>query len=232
MRSLTDMLRQNAASSELKSMLASFCLRRSKQAIGIPSRRDIIHKVDFEAAEASHYNRINHRITVSLKQQASQIDLKSYSNILAKINSLRQVCNLGTCYQGKLGGAEDQTALMQEVFDEMSSAGTAVCCKCKIDLSEMDEENEVQSGRTNGFESPKTRIATCGELICPSCFANAGTGTCPSDGRCQFQSFCELFIVESSYSSGLTANQLASRLPTKMRALQEDLLALPETDKR
>lgn len=212
-------------------MLASFCLRRSKHAIGIPPRRDIIHNLDFESTEATHYNRINRRITLSLEQQAIQTDLKSYSNILAKINSLRQVCNLGTCYKGKLGGAEDQTAAMQELYDEMVSAGTAVCCKCKSDLSEVDE-NEVKRGGTNGFKSSGTRIATCGELICSSCFANAGNGMCPSDGRCQHQSLCELFIVESSYSSGLTANELASQLPSKMRALQEDLLALPETDKR
>ncbi|CAD6565732.1 MAG: hypothetical protein ASARMPREDX12_006745 [Alectoria sarmentosa] len=185
MRSLTTMLRRSAANSDLRSMLAPLCLRRSKQAIALPSRIDNIHKIDFDAEEAAHYNSINVRVTGFLEQQAGQASLGSYSNILTKINSLRQICNLGTYYRGDIGAPETQITVMQELFDGMISAGAAACCKCNRDLSKADENNESQMGSSmEGFESSKTRII-----------------------------------------------QPNSRLPVKMRALQEDLLALPETDK-
>lgn len=226
------MLRREAANSDLRSMLAPLCLRRSKQVVDLPSRTDNTHKVCFDAEEAAHYNRIKFRVTGFLEQQAGQTSLGSYSNILTKINSLRQICNLGTYYRGDIGVPETQTTAMQELFDGMISAGAAICCKCDRDLSKGDENSESQISATDGSESSKTRIATCGELICDSCFALSETVMCPSDGRCQHQTSCTLFTVNSSGSSSLPALQPNSRLPVKFRALQEDLLALPETDKR
>lgn len=226
------MLRHSADNSALKSMIASLCLRRSKLAIDIPSRRDTTHKVDFDAEEAAHYKNINLRVTGFLEQEANQTNLRSYSNILTRINALRQICNLGTLYQGKKGEPENSTAAMQQLFDGMISAGTAVCCKCEKDLSEVDERDGLGSCGINGFESSKIRVSTCGELLCASCIAISVTVMCPSDGRCQHQSLCKLFTVTSSSSSDLSEVKPSSRLPTKMRALQKDLLALPETDKR
>ena len=213
-------------------MLASLCLRRSKQAIDLPRRSDTVHRVEFDAHEAAHYSNVNLRVTGFLEQQAGLTNLRTYSNILTKINSLRQICNLGMCYRSSMREPENQTAAMQELFDGMVSTGTAVCCKCERDLSKADEKNQLQNGDTDGFEPSKTHIATCGELVCTSCFATSELVTCPSDGKCQYQSSCQLFTVNSSCSSGLFATQPESLLPTKMRALQEDLLALPETDKR
>ena len=232
LRSITTMLRHSADNSALKSMIASLCLRRSKLAIDIPSRRDTTHKVEFDAEEAAHYKNINLRVTGFLEQEANQTNLRSYSNILTRINALRQICNLGTLYQGRNGEPENSTAAMQQLFDGMIAAGTAVCCKCEKDLSEADERDELENRGINDIESSKTRMSTCAQLICASCFANSRTVKCPSDGECQYQSPCKLFTVTSSSSSDLSEVKPSSRLPTKMRALQKDLLALPETDKR
>ena len=231
-RSLTTMLRHGSANPVLRSILASLCLRRSKLAIDLPSRSDITHKVDFDAEDANLYKIINLRVTGFLEQQANQTSLRSYSNILTKINSLRQICNLGTCYRDKIGKPENQISAMQELFDGLTSAGAAECCICGSDLSQADGRNELENRGTYGFESSEIRITTCGELICASCFAVSETMTCPSNGRCQYQSLCTLSTVSSSSSSDDSAVQPNSRLSTKMRALQDDLLALPKTDKR
>ena len=231
-RSITNILRNEMANSNLRSMLTLLCLRRSKQAIDIPSRRDTTHRVEFDAEEAAHYNSINLHVTGFLDQQAGQANLRSYTNILVKINSLRQICNLGTCYQGSIGDSPTQTAAMQELFDGMVSAGTATCYKCEGDLSTSDEENEVQSGGMAGCESFNTRITTCGRLVCAACLAICGNVTCPTDGTCQYQNLCKLYTVKSSSSTNLSTIQPNSRLSAKMRVLQEDILALPKTDKR
>lgn len=230
-RSLKLMLRPNVADSYVRSMLAPLCLRRSKQAIGLTNRTDKIHKLDFDAEEVSHYRNINGCVMGFLGQQAGQTSLGSYSNILTKINSLRQICNLGTYYRGNIEAPETQFTAMQQLFDQMLSAGVAMCCKCDKDLSKGDENSEAQTGDTDGLESSKTWIATCGEIVCASCFALSKTVMCSSNGRCQYQSSCKLFTVNSSDLSGLPAIRLNSRLPVKMKALQKDLLGLPETDK-
>ena len=232
MKSLTAMLRRNAANSDLKSMLAPICLRRSKQAIDLPSRIDNTHKLEFDPREAAYYKSINVRVSGFLEQQGGQTNLGSYSNILAKINSLRQICNLGTNYGGDIGVPETRFTAMQELFDGMISAGAAACCKCYRDLSKGDENNESQTDGMDGFESSKTRISTCGEIICASCFVLSEMVTCPSNGECQYQNLCELITVNSSGSSSVPVFQINPQLPVKMRALQEDILALPETDKR
>lgn len=226
------MLRDYAANSDLRRLLTPLCLRRSKQAIDLPSRTDKTHKLDFDAEEAAHYNSINVRVSGYLEKQGGQASLGSYSNILAKINSLRQICNLGTCYGGDLGMPKTQTTSMQELLDAMVSAGAAACCRCNRDLSKEDENIESQTGGTDGIESSKTRISSCGELVCASCLALSEMVSCPSDGKCQQQNLCKLFTVHSSGLSSVPVLQPNSRLPVKMRALQEDLLALPKTDKR
>ena len=216
----------------LRTTLASLCIRRSKLAIDLPSRRDTTHKVDLDAEDANLYKSANLRVTGFLEQQAMQTSLRSYSNILTKINSLRQICNLGTCYRDKTGKPENQTSAMQELFDGLVSAGAAVCCICGSDLSQTDGRNEVENSGTYGFEQSAVRMTACGELICASCFAVSETMTCPSNGRCQYQSSCTLSTVSSSFSYDLSAVRPNSRLSTKMRVLQQDLLALPKTDKR
>ena len=226
------MLRHGNANPVLRSMLASLCLRRSKLAIDLPSRRDTTHKVNFDAEDANLYNSVNRRLTGFLEQQGNQDSLRSYSNILTKINSLRQICNLGTCYRDKIGKPEDQTSAMQELFEGLISAKAAVCCICGSDLSQADGRNESENSAIYGLESSKIRITSCGELICGSCFAVSEILACPSYGKCPYQSSCTLSTVNLSSNSALSAIQPNSRLSTKMRALQEDLLALPETDKR
>ena len=231
-KSLTTMLRQNTADPELRSMLALLCLRRSKQTIDLPDRRDTTHKVKFDEEEAAYYKSINFGATKLLDQQVRQTNLRSYSNILPKINTLRQICNLGRYYQDKIEIPETQSTVMQELFDGMVSTGIALCCRCGSDLSRVDERFGLQSGGICDIESWQIRMTTCGETICGSCFATSGMIKCPSMGTCRYQDSCKLFSVDPSSSSSLSAYQPNSRLPTKMRALQQDTLALPEEDKR
>ena len=213
-------------------MLATLCLRRSKQALNLPNRTDSIRRLSFDPEEAKYYKVVNDRVTGYLEQQVGQMNLRAYSTVLTKINSLRLICNLGKHYRADRGSKVTQGTFMQDMFDGMVSAGVAVCCKCDRDLSAGDENNEPAMKGTDCLELFKTRIATCGELICASCCGLSGMVRCPSDGKCKHQSSCEVFTVDSSGSSDRSISDFDSELPVKMRALQKDLMALPETDKR
>ena len=230
--SLKVRLRSKIATSDVRSMLATLCLRRSKRALNLPNRIDRIHNLNLDTEEAEYYKMFNDRVTGFLEQQAEQMSLGAYSTVLTKINSLRQICNLGKHYRDNRGTKVTQNTLMQDMFDGMVSAGVAVCCKCDRDLSAGNENNGPAVEGMDSLKTSKTRIATCGELICASCFSLSEMVRCPSDGKCKHQSSCEVFSVNSSGSSDPLISEFDSGLPVKMRALQEDLMALPETDKR
>ena len=229
------MLRNDVGNSSIRSILASICLRRSKNAIDLPERTDRIHKVDFEADGTAHYNAMSELVTGCLQEEAEHPFLGTYSNVLAKINALRQICNLGTFYQGQLPGPiglGNRGTATQLLFEGMLSTGFAICIKCDSDLAKGD--GSAASGMSDGvvIAVGQPRLATCGELICASCFTFWNTSNRLNLPACQHQPSCEFFAVNMSSSSSLPTYSPESSLPVKMKALQKDLLALPTMDKR
>lgn len=223
-RSLKAMLRPNPASAHIRSTLSSICLRRPKNAIELPRRTDKIRRVEFDAEEAEYYNQMNDFVITNLQREAGQTHLRTYSNILAKINSLRQICNLGIHYEAAMDQSsrpQAQTAEMQEIFDGLLAAGAPICSKCNIDVVQDDSDY---------IGDP--RLATCGEVICGSCFGLSETNIGATHVGCQRQSSCKLFAVDISGSGRTPMGAVASRLPVKIRALQSDILALPADEKR
>ncbi len=223
-RSLRAMLRSNPSNSHIRSMLASICLRRPKNTIELPPRTDKICKVNFEADESGHYKNMNEFVTANLHGEVGQTHLRTYSNILAKINSLRQICNLGTHYHLSLPGStgsENQINPAQELFDGMISAGAALCSECNQNLGEGDSD---ALGRP--------QLATCGELICASCLVSSEKYLDAKHVGCQGRALCKLFAVDACGPASISTGGSVSRLPTKIRALQNDLLKVPVTEKR
>ena len=218
------MLRLNPSDSYLRSMLTSICLRRPKNAVQLPCRTDRIRKLEFNATEAQYYRSMNDFVTTQLEQEAGQNNLRTCSTILAKINSLRQICNLGMHYETDINDtheARGELAEMQDTFDGMLSAGMAVCSKCDRDLVQEDSDS---------FEGPQ--ITTCREIICASCFGQSGMSRGTSHIDCHGQTPCKLFSVSLLGPVATPANSGILHPPVKMRALQIDLLALPAAEKR
>ena len=235
-RSLKAMLRTNATNLCVRRMLALLCLRRSKKTIQLPGRIDKIHTLKFDADEAVQYKITNASISGYLQQESLHKSLGTYSNILSKINSLRQLCNLGTYYQRELhdtAGFGTGDTGMQGLFDGMLSAGVAMCSICNRDLSTMrDEVTGWPGAAPDASEPSQPRLTTCGELFCTSCFTPSKIATHPQDRGCQHQPSCQFFAVTLFSFVTAPTFHAPSRLPVKMRALQKDLVALPETDKR
>ena len=232
MKSLGAMLKSDVPTSLTRSLLASICLRRSKKALDLPPRRDRIHNVAFDVKESEHYKAINDRVVGFVVEETATKSLGMYSNVLARINWLRQTCNLGTCYRQQSYGVNSDALHSQEVFDSMLSAGMAICTVCGKDLSMADDSNELPSGATEDPESSQPRLFMCGKLICASCFALSRTSRFSNSGACQHQPPCECLSVSPSNPSTTLTTAPTSSLPVKMRALQKDLREIPETDKR
>ena len=217
-------------------MLASICLRRSRKVISLPERIDKVHTVRFDIDEATTYNTVNSIVSDHLRQAAAQISHSGvYTNILAKINSLRQICNLGTLYQKdqmtSSDKADPQSFETQQLFDDMLSSGVAMCSKCSRDLSLPDENSNCNQSAYDDTKPSEPRLFTCGYLLCTSCSPASHVLSTPNMCSCPPQSDpCKSFLV-SLFSSTTTISP-PTKLPTKMRALQSDLLSVPKDDKR
>ena len=231
-RSIGAMFRSGVPNSLMRSLLGSICLRRSKKALDLPTRRDRIHKVEFDSKESEHYKAINKCVKGFVVQENASKSLGMYSNVLARINWLRQICNLGTCYRQREYGIKSDALQPQELFDSLLSAGMAICTVCGKDLSVADDTDEPPNGVSEDPESSQPRLLTCGKVICASCFSISMTSMFSNLGACQHEPRCASSSV--SLLNTLTSTKIApsSSLPVKMKALQKDLQEIPETDKR
>ena len=231
MKSISAMLKSDVPNALMRTLLGSIYLRRSKNALDLPRRRDRIHKVDFGPKESEHYKAINERVIGFVVQETASKNPRMYSNVLVKINWLRRICNLGTCYRQQSYDVESDAIHPQEIFDTMLSAGMAICAVCGKDLSMADDSDEPPNGANEDPESSQPRLLTCGKVICASCVSLSRTLMFYL-GACQHQPRCASSSV--SLSNPLTTTTIApySSLPVKMKALQKDLQEIPETDKR
>ena len=229
------MLRQNIVDSPIRSMLASICLRRSKKAIDLPERIDRIHKVDFAADESTHYKSLSAYVSGCLQEEVGHPLLGTYANVLTQINALRQVCNLGTVYQGQLSGSiglGNPGTAAQFLFEGMLSAGIATCIRCNSDLAQGDGSAVSDMNDGDPIAKGQPWLSTCGALVCAPCFPGYSMSGSLNSPACQHQPSCQFATVDISCSSTVPIHVPKSQLPVKMRALQKDLRALPEMDKR
>ena len=142
LRHVTALLKHTTAGSEMAQILATICLRRSKTAISLPEKRDKIHRVEFDTEEAIVYRDAKDTMIRLLQWGCNSTDIKAYSNVLVRINALRQICNLGTYTREMDSSApacETQSDVAQALFDNMIANGTALCTKCGDDLSTLSD---------------------------------------------------------------------------------------------
>ena len=193
-----------------------------------------MHKLEFEADEATYYRHVNEEVVTSLKERVRDTPLSAYANALTKINRLRQICNLGVLYQNRTVpelGFDDSSAKVQELFDGMLSSGVLVCYKCSRDPLRGNLNNEPLLGGLGDDRQPQTRLAECAELIRASCFALAQLKMRLEDLKCRHLPSCRFFEVRVSSAAQINADTPTLRYPPKIRALRKDLLLLPEGEK-
>ena len=228
------LVRSNAIIPHMRGILGPICLRRAKNVIELPSRSDEIHRLDFQVEEAAHYNRMNGLISGNLDPGPGSTHLNAYANILTKINSLRQICNLGLLHRDYKCAPQRHKSpaiVAQELFEGMLSAGMAMCSVCRRDLTQSNVSNESLLG-VEGRDHSQPRIAQCGQLVCAPCCGRLDTSAIGTSLKCKHQPSCQVFAVSIDNSTPIDINPSSLRLPSKVIELQNDLLAIPETEKR
>lgn len=103
----------------------------------------------------------------------------------------------------------------------MISAGATLCSRCNENLEAEDSD---------ALDGP--RLAACGEIICASCLVSLETNVDAEHRACQGRALCKLSAIDVSGPASIPARGSVSRLPIKVRALHNDLLDVPATEKR
>lgn len=234
-RDLKTLLRSGTAITQIKRLLAPICLRRSKKILSLPGRLDRIHVVKFDEDEQAEYNRVNHAVINDLQLKGMDCVSESCSNILAKINSLRQICNLGASHSNSQSLALENTdtdlPTAQELFDSMISTEKAICSTCTRDLASEDKTEQPHLQGINSLEDSQAWLTSCNILVCASCYQDYAKIGALLDCHCLDHQMCKHFLV-STYDHNSPPRLGISRLPAKMRQLQKDLATLPFSDKR
>jgi len=160
----------------LKRLSGCLLLRRPKETINLPPRRDLRCDVEFSVDERALYNEIKSRtianFTETTPEGTDRSSSTTFVNIIQQINSLRMICNMGLRYHSRYDntpaefGSQGQTnwaEVAQQAFDFQCEAGSIICqlCLSSLDVTEtlLDEpENQTQP-----------RFSQCLRFICSEC---------------------------------------------------------------
>jgi SNF2 family DNA or RNA helicase len=228
----------------LKKLSASLLLRRAKDTIQLPTRRDVYCPIDFNQEERAVYTGIHQQTIVQL-DEALQIDTRvskgtAFVNILQQIESLRLFCNLGLHYRSRhdnLGKPYhefgDWARLAQNTFNSQRQMTSMVCIQCTTVL-ELTETllDEIDSARQKG------QFSRCLKYLCGECAQKLNhhghVMSCGHKPPCPtapvFTSGGALEEIKDFEFGGAVPSRLD--LPSKIKVLIADLRTVPRDVKR
>jgi SWI/SNF-related matrix-associated actin-dependent regulator of chromatin subfamily A3 len=224
---------------KLKMLVNSLSLRRPKEIVHLPLRRDRRVFLQFCYRERQYYEFVRtntrHRLTVA----AEELDCITFINALKWVNELRLICNHGIANCDTAQELETQNGislawteqLAQTAFDGLDQVGLATCSSqdCLQDLSSeplTDDANVVD----------ECWVGSSTRLLCHSCFqGRAGEAeiffpVCNHIPRCSRTTTFSQF--PATQMPQLSQVQFGAQLPTKIHALVEDLCLVSAQTKR
>ncbi|KAH0560094.1 hypothetical protein GP486_003387 [Trichoglossum hirsutum] len=225
-----------AAIERLKKLVKYLTLRRSQVAINLPERANVVAYLDFSREELKNYRQAESPIADMLDDALNTEDRHSgtYMHALAKINTLRRLCNLSLTtqslkidLQSKLLDPSVLTwngVTAQEAYENLVSLGQTSCMQCYTDL-----DIPSQKGLTPLEDCPRVRLTQCLRLICETCFQQTTEYPSASICICEDRESCSAAIISADYVTSSPATPVPEyaieqdRLSTKIKALCADI---------
>jgi SNF2 family DNA or RNA helicase len=131
------------AFNRLKRFSGCLLLRRPKETIDLPSRRDLRCVVEFSVDERALYDEIKSQTIANFKETTLESTKRTSSttfvNIIQQINSLRMICNMGLQYHSRYNncaaevdsqGQTNWAEVAQQAFAFQCEAGSIICQLC------------------------------------------------------------------------------------------------------
>lgn len=228
----------------LKRLSSCLLLRRPKDIIGLPARRDLVSPVDFTRDERTLYEKMRMQ-TVSRLDQAlygnpGSSKASSYMNVLQQIESLRLFCNLGLCYQARHAQHEkssleaptpDWSITAQRAFHAQREMNPMVCHQCASAL-------EISEILLDGDTSPQVaHFSSCMRFACADCTSKLNRHN--RAFKCGHQPPCPTALVSLSGAAlddppsldGFDLDSAPDGLSSKVQALISELKTRPNDEK-
>ena len=152
----------------LQTLSGCLLLRRPKQTVNLPPRRDMRCPVAFSPGERALYDEIKYRTISSFDAGVSN----NGAFVIQQINSLRLACNLGLHYHSRherIGvNTEMQEAIgwdgqAQQVFNFQYETASISCQGCSASL------NITEAALEESTNDAQPRYAQCLRFICSEC---------------------------------------------------------------
>ncbi len=217
----------------LKTLIRSIVLSRSRAIMHLSSRRDVLYHLEFSPLEFLHYEAAKKKTVEILRQAISKSNSTYVFNALQLFNVLRLICNHGLL-AGKLEQGETLSAridrneppLIEEAPDETRSTELAelhLCSRCSAPIL------HAKPHPLGSYDSTEPATSSNG---------NEGDGLC-------IQCSCDNSIlalepvtssdvleeIERPQTPVINSDICLENLPTKIKALVEDLIAHEGSEK-
>ena len=155
----------------LRQLLDSVCLRRTKQLLHLPDVISELQALRFSAREEQQYNDTRDKLVKLINKNGLQAkNQKGYLGVFQLQLQLRRLCNHGTFQKLSHGADEfdpDQAiALLKKQKD-------AKCEVCNVNITGIQGIEEKRSGS----------FTVCGHLLCMKCVPKMKSALQPVDGR-------------------------------------------------
>lgn len=192
----------------LRLLVSAICLRRTKDCLGLPPRKNEIQPVVFNSEEKHLYESCK-QSTVEFIELVFKEDgkLKSFATVIQLILRLRQICNHGK----EMLSAKT----LKKIDDYMSSQGSresisplveiALCGMCGRKVHDMDSLLPCMHPSCSSCFEEKEMMISKGELECSICAGRDSSKSNNSPGIGQDQSMPDAIIVDYKPSSKVAA---------------------------
>ena len=224
----------------LKRLSGCLLLRRPKDIIQLPPRRDLRCPVDFTPPERHLYEDIRTQVIAhideALLRHDNQTRSHSFVNVLQRIEAMRIVCNLGLYYPSRHDmskndepDADNWHITAQRAFNLRREMCQIQCHFCRSTLNTV----EILFGDTT--QHTESRFSSCLRFICSACVqwlsSNGGVVGCGHDQSCPVAPIStDTSSLDESTVPTLPGSRLggmlSAGLPTKVAMLLDDLRKL------
>ena len=183
----------------LRLLLDSVCLRRTKRLLQLPDVIYLNRTVEFSAAEKHLYDVTQREMISAVKKHDSEArNKKGYFGIFQLQLQLRRLCNHGT-WQKPFSETPSGDAQFdpEEALALLRKDGDAKCTYCNVGVSKINAVGRSGCGY----------FTTCGHLLCSKCLCRYEQALWKEPGSGMRCSICsrvvpENFLMHNDVSSG------------------------------
>ena len=204
----------------LRKLLGSICIRRSKSLLKCFAYKEENRRLDFTAEEYQRYKSLeitfNQAIKVAITARSNKV---THHRIMEALLRLRMFCNNGAAMQSNL---RDSVCEADEVLSLLHQCGKAICGICSCDILLVD----------NSSKSGPVYLTQCQRAICAECIVQYSEECKSSDDASKWScSLChekhsrQYSVLGRDVDNVPTERASPQDFPSKLRALLEDIQA-------